>query len=226
MTEPWPEDPTILFGDEFEPLVTIHLPREPVSQGADGRKRRGLMGELQNLTRQIPWMYTGDVSVNIEWTVHLKWRYESDRAVDVDNIIKPLLDGITGPDGVLIDDTQVNHVSVNWTTWTRTDRQHLRIDIRSLDLDLYEQKGFALVEVRPTLYLPLPAIDADPDGRLLFSEVIQQQFATHEKLVALGTSWDTARAILPVQRLFHRNKLTGFDLMSWDDYVAGPASEL
>lgn len=42
MREAWPDDPTIWFGGEFEPLVTLHLPREPVSQGADARKRRGI----------------------------------------------------------------------------------------------------------------------------------------------------------------------------------------
>ena len=48
MLESWPEEPTVWFGFEFEPLVTIHLPREPVSQGADGRKRRGLIADLQD----------------------------------------------------------------------------------------------------------------------------------------------------------------------------------
>lgn len=42
MPEPWSDEPTIWFGDELEPLVTIHLRREPVSQGADGRKRSAL----------------------------------------------------------------------------------------------------------------------------------------------------------------------------------------
>lgn len=224
MLESWPEEPTVWFGFEFEPLVTIHLPREPVSQGADGRKRRGLIADLQDLTRRVPWMYTGDVSVVIEWTVHLKLRYESDRAVDVDNIVKPILDGITGPDGVLIDDTQVNHISVNWITWTRTDRQHLKVELRSLDLDLYEQKGFALVEVRPALCLPLPALANSPDGRRLFSQAIQRQFETHDKLLRMGLAWDTARGILPVQRLFHRNKVTKFDVMSWEEYVEGRQS--
>ena len=35
------------------------------------------------------WTYTGDVAIEIEWTVHLRWRYESDRAVDVDNSSSP-----------------------------------------------------------------------------------------------------------------------------------------
>lgn len=171
--------------DEFEPVVTIHLPRDPVSQGADGRKRRALGAELRQLTSQVPWMYTGDVSVEIEWTVHLQWRYESDRAEDVDNIVKPILDGITGPEGVLIDDTQVNHVSVNWNTWLRTDRQHLKIRFRSLDQDLYASKqDLVFVEVRPKLFLPLPALRSDPEGRNLMWRAATIGFDGYDDLMA------------------------------------------
>jgi Holliday junction resolvase RusA-like endonuclease len=223
MPEPWPEEPTIWFGDELDPVVTVHLPREPVSQGAQGKKRRGLIAELQQLTRQVPWMFTGDVSVVIEWTVHLQWRYESDRALDVDNIVKPILDGTTGPHGVLIDDTQVNHVSVNWITWTRTDRQHLRIELRSLDQDLYQRKGFALVEVRPALCLPMPALADDSEARGVFWSMVQMQFNGYDDLRAMGAPWETARMILPNQRLFHRNKLGRFTVLTPDEYVRGPA---
>lgn len=221
MPEPWPDEPTIWFGDEFEPMVTIHLPREPVSQGADGRKRRALIAELRELTRQVPWMFTGDVSVIMEWTVHPRWRYESDRAVDIDNIVKPILDGITGPEGVLIDDTQVNHVSVNWITWTRTDRQHLKIEVRSLDRDLYEQKGFPLVEVRPSLCLPLPALASDPQARRTLWQMLETQFNGLDELQAMGAPWESARMILPIQRLFHRNKLRQFTVLAPDEYVDG-----
>jgi len=46
----------------------------------------------------------GDVKVSIEWTLHEQDPYESDAAPDVDNILKPLLDVLCGPDGILIDD--------------------------------------------------------------------------------------------------------------------------
>lgn len=221
MREAWPEDPTIWFGDEFEPLVTLHLPREPVSQGADARKRRGLITDLQRLTTQVPWMYTGDVSVVIEWTVHVRWRYESDRAADVDNIVKPLLDGISGPDGVLIDDTQVNHVAVNWTTWARADRQHLKIDVRSLDQGLYQQKGFPLVEMRPPLCLPMPTLSGDPEARRILCSLVQTQFDGYDELQARGVPWEVAGSILPIQRPFHRNKLRGFEVLAPEQYVQG-----
>jgi Holliday junction resolvase RusA-like endonuclease len=192
-----------------------------VSQGASSRKKRALTAELRELTEQVPWMYTGDVSVTIEWTVHLRWRYESHSAVDVDNMVKPILDAIAGPRGILIDDTQVNHVSVNWTTWTRTDRQHLKIEVRSLDLDLYEQKGFPLVEARPALFLPLPALLDNPKARGVLWNGVAKQFEAYDQLSELGASWEAARAILPIQRLFHRNKVKPFTLLTPEQYVAG-----
>lgn len=221
----WSDEPQIAFSDEFEPLVELNLPREPVSAGADGRKRRGLKEDIQALTRGVPWMYTGDVSIEIEWTVHLRWRYESDRAVDVDNIVKPILDGLTGPDGILIDDTQVNHVSVHWTTWTRTDRQHVRISIRSLDQDLYEQRGFALIEIRPRLCLPAPAVPDDEVARNILMDAWSMQFDTQDHLMESGVAWETARAVLPIQRVFHRNKLAGFTIITPEQYRSGAWTE-
>jgi Holliday junction resolvase RusA-like endonuclease len=208
-----------MYSEQFEPLVEIHLPREPVSAQSAGKKRRALASHLRALTRRVPWVYTGDVSVEIEWTVHLRSRYESDRAVDVDNIVKPILDGITGPEGCLIDDTQVNHVSVNWTTWTRTDRQHLKIAIRSLDADLYALRGFSLVEVRPRLCVPMPSADAG--ARRLLMDAVESQVRTYEELLSIGASWDDARLILGIQRPFHRNKLTAFEVISPEQYRSG-----
>ena len=63
----------------------------------------------------------------IEWTVHEQDRYESDAAPDVDNILKPLLDGLCGPEGVLIDDCQVQAVDCRWIDWTLRE-QPVRTD--------------------------------------------------------------------------------------------------
>jgi Holliday junction resolvase RusA-like endonuclease len=200
MEDPWPDEPTIQFSDDFEPVVVIHLPREPVSTRAAGRKKGRLQAELRDLTKRVPWTYTGDVAIEIEWTVHLRWRCESDRAVDVDNIVKPILHGIAGTDGVLIDDTQVNHISVNWITWARADRQHLKIQLSSLDPQMYDTRGFSLVEVRPPLCLPLPALDEE-GRRLLWSMLEKHRRARPTS--GHGVGWDQARVVLPGQRLFH-----------------------
>ena len=221
MTSPWPDEPTIEFSKEFEPFVTLHLPREPVSQGASGKKRRGLIADVQGLTRDVPWMFTGDVTVRIEWLLHPRWKYESDRALDVDNILKPIIDGLRGPDGVLIDDTQLNHVSVNWMDWTRTDRQHLRIDVRSIDPWLYSDKGFQLVEVRAGLCLPLPDLPDKPDARAAAWRMVANGFDGFDELERLGATWENADLIRPIQRVFRTNKVTDFPLISPEQYVAG-----
>jgi Holliday junction resolvase RusA-like endonuclease len=223
----WPEVPTVWHSDEFEPLVEMHLPRSPVAAGADGRKRAEFKAALRSLAAQVPWMYTGDVSVTIEWTVHLRWRYESDRAEDVDNIVKPIIDAISGPGGSVLDDTQINQVSVSWQTWTRTDRQHIRVSLRSLDHELYlDRRSLVLVEIRPRLCLPMPALSDEPEARQRFLDAIDAEFDAHDRLVELGMGWEDARGVLPIQRLLHRNKLREFSILTPIEYRSGrPAGQ-
>jgi hypothetical protein len=120
---------------------------------------------LRELAGKVPWFYTGDVSVEIEWTVHVRTRYESHKSVDIDNIAKPILDGVSGIGGCLIDDSQVQHVSVYWTTWTREDREHLRITIRSNAPDLTADRALVMVEIRPGLCLPMETFESRPGLR-------------------------------------------------------------
>lgn len=221
MSTPWPEDPTVFHSDEFDPVVELHLPRGPVSSGADARKRRGFKNELGQLTTQIPWTFTADVSVIIEWTVDLRWRYGSDRAVDVDNILKPILDGITGPRGCLLDDTQVNQVSVNWTTWTRTDRQHLKIGITSLDPGGYMPRDLAIVAIVPKVCLPVWRLPDDEPARHLVMDIYESQYRTHQEMLDIGLAWEAAQGVLPAQRPFHPNKLAAFDIFTPDQYRSG-----
>ena len=191
-----------------------------MSQRATGKARQQLAQQLASLTAKVPWVFSGDVSVEIEWTVRLKWRYESDRAQDVDNIVKPILDGISGPTGCLIDDTQVNHVSVHWTTWIRPDRQHLKISIRSLDPWVYLPRGFKLVQLNNGYVIPLPHLD-DARLRQLLVEATEKQMETFEALQGTGLAWESAQHVLPVQRYFHPNKLSRFQIITADDYQTG-----
>jgi Holliday junction resolvase RusA-like endonuclease len=89
----------------------------PVSQQST-RSEKDKFAEL--MRKQIgnsPYLLSGDVRVEIEWSLHEQYRYESDAAPDVDNILKPLLDALCGPQGVLIDDCQVQAVDCRWIDW-------------------------------------------------------------------------------------------------------------
>src|SRR5207244_5710585 len=50
-------------------------------------------------------LLTGEVAVEVEWVLHERYRWESGLMLttpDVDNIVKPLLDALCGPDALLI----------------------------------------------------------------------------------------------------------------------------
>jgi Holliday junction resolvase RusA-like endonuclease len=218
--DPWPERAILRVAQsELGGPVELHIPREPVSLQAAGKKRRALSREIASLAASVNWFFTGDVDVSVQWTLSEKHRYESDRALDLDNILKPLLDGLSGPNGCLIDDTQVQHISVGWIDWTREDRQHLRIQIEALDPDEWMTRSFHMVEIRPAMCIPLPAdISAEAAGMLL--RAVERMFAGSDELMRMGVSWTVARRLRPLQRTFHRNKVREFEVISPDAYLS------
>lgn len=101
--------------------------------------------------------FVGDAEVCIQWEIHQGNRYLTNRAADVDNIIKPVLDALSGPDGVLVDDCQVRYVSSQWKDWDVAEDQ-AQIVVRALTGSVIERADicFVRVPVRERLYVPFP----------------------------------------------------------------------
>lgn len=90
--------------------------------------------------------------MDIQWLVYEQERYENPDLPDMDNIIKPILDGLTGPDGVLIDDCQVQTVSSHWIDWNK--KEHHNIRIRYCPDDYVSKQNLAFVNIGNNLYMP------------------------------------------------------------------------
>ena len=92
------------------------------------RKKQKLKNAILQVIKGATYYLTGEVQIEIEWLVHERERYETDSSPDIDNIVKPMLDALSGLHGILIDDCQVQAVSCHWIDWTRNDHQiNLRI---------------------------------------------------------------------------------------------------
>lgn len=119
------------------PNYVIELAFAPVSfQGSPGARRR-----LEQIVREAATkpgrLLTGEVGIEIEWLLHEKRRWESPHTLgtpDLDNILKPLIDGLCGPTGLLIDDCQVQAVACNWIDWERDPDQRITLRIRTMDV--------------------------------------------------------------------------------------------
>jgi hypothetical protein len=131
-------------------------------------------------------LLAGDVKVGIEWTLHEQDRYESDAPPDVDNILKPLLDALCGPQGVLIDDCQVQAVDCRWLDWTlREQRVEITIDFRNDEW--IPKKDLCFMHLGSSIYFP---INTTPPAaaRLLLIDGVCSMWSAREALIKLD--WD------------------------------------
>ena len=200
-----PNEPPI-YGE-----LLFELNVAPVSVQSKSAAKKLFEAEVRKLTRPLTYILTGDVSVEVEWLVHERARYESDASPDVDNVIKPLLDSFAGVDGLLIDDCQIRSVGVSWIDWTRSDQQ-LRISFRYQPDEWTRRSGLQFVNVGGALCLPYES-NIPTHALKLRIEHYDRMFEMSKRLEALTGDHYLSRVVLPVQRLFHRTRIHGFPVV-------------
>jgi len=71
-------------------------------------------------------------------------REKNPTVYDIDNIVKPILDGLVGKDGLIIDDVIVNRVTVNWIDTAHDD--YFEVEIEYPDLLFVEKKSLVFLK--------------------------------------------------------------------------------
>jgi hypothetical protein len=140
--------------------------------------------------------------------LHERLRYQSPFSPDVDNILKPLLDAIRGPDGLLVDDCQVQAVSCHWIDWP-SSFQRVSFELRYMPDDYIQKTGLVFVHIGRQLYMPL---NETPPAKtqLLLLDAWSQMMATSEALERFTNDYAVAKAVTPIQHPFHGSRLRGF----------------
>jgi Holliday junction resolvase RusA-like endonuclease len=118
-----------------------------VSLQANRSKKDRFCDALCSVLGEPEYLLSGEVSVSVEWMIHERLRYETLVTPDVDNTLKVVLDAISGPMGVLINDCQVHHVGCHWIDWTRPDEQ-VTVTIKHISDDWVRKKGPRIRQVR------------------------------------------------------------------------------
>jgi len=202
--------------DDLKGDVVITLPVGPVRFKASRERKQALTSLIKQQTRKLNFLLTGEVHVNITWMIHEQDRYESHRSPDVDNILKPALDALQGPDGVLINDWQVQAISCAWIDWTTHD-ESLEIRIRHMGDEWIEKEGLLFVRMTPTLCMPLNST-LPTRALLIILDAWEKQISVREKLLALSKDYYAANRIMPVQRPFHTSRIRGFPSMTLQQF--------
>ena len=180
----------------------------PVSHQAESHRRRTVKETVASIVKPVKYLLSGEVQIEIEWLIHERERYESDTSPDVDNILKPLLDGLCGPEGLLIDDCQVQAIDCRWIDWTLNEQQvNFRIRFSS---DVWVKKsGLVFVHIERGLCFPI-CQDHTPETQLIVLNLCEELMKYRNRIEESTGDYYAAKSVMPIQRLFHKSRLQAF----------------
>ncbi len=198
--------------------IQIDLQLPPVSQQSKAANKAIFGAAIKAITSKYTYILSGDVSIGVEWSVHEQERYETDRAPDVDNILKPLIDALAGPDGLLIDDNQIQHVSCNWIdapTW----EEHVKIRLQYAANEWLSKSGLYFAQLEGGLCVPMS--QATPiEWQRKFLIYYEKCLATRNAAIDSGMDYYNASVIMPIQRTFHRSRVGKFKIILANQILA------
>lgn len=193
-------------------LLTFEIDLKPVSLQSAPRLRQGVMAQVANIVNASEYLLSGEVEVGVNWILHEKERYYGVHSPDIDNILKPLLDGMSGPDGILVNDCQVQSVRCHWIDWT-SDNHRLQFEVRFSPDDWIRKKSLLWVDVQDKLCMPLNS-DIPTAAQRLLVEAWERMFKARRQVVEDFGNYEVGKCFMPVQMPFHRARLRGYKVVA------------
>ncbi|WP_394187868.1 RusA family crossover junction endodeoxyribonuclease [Paenisporosarcina quisquiliarum] len=190
------------------------------------RNKASFKTKVQEQINDIHYYFVDEVKVEIILYLQEGRRYETPASADLDNYAKLLCDCIKGKNGILIDDIQIQHLSVTWFD-TLEEKFEIVItgrtdDFIMKDIEFYEMPngmyypisnkiwtldGIKAVENQPLLVelLSLQIQDLKRFRHTLHQSGLQGEIAYHEYM-----KWH------PILRGFQKNRIleSGFEIHS------------
>ena len=197
---------------EVEPpppgVLTFELDMKPRSLQSSSLLKRQVREQLAAKVQLMPYLLSGEVEVRVEWFLPERERIFGLHSPDVDNILKPLLDAISGPERLLINDCQVQSVRCSWIDGVSSDHK-LRFEFRYSPDDWVRKEGLIWVEMRDKLCMPLNSeMTVAPCLKLL--EAHEKAFQLRADILDRGGGYGLSMMAMSVQMPFHRARLRGF----------------
>jgi Holliday junction resolvase RusA-like endonuclease len=208
---------TFLGASPLSGILEFELNLAPVSLQARSEAKAAFRTAIQNITQTAAFLLAGDIHLSVEWFISEQARYETDRSPDVDNILKPLIDSLVGPKGILIDDNQIQNLSCSWVDWHQSSEQ-VHIALRFSPDEWLPKDGLVFAQFKNGLCMPIPEVSIGE--RLGWLEAYSIVLATRGDADKKGIPYKWARIIMPSQRVFHRTRIHDFPVYLESDLRA------
>lgn len=173
----------------------------PVSMQNPIEMKKELKSNIQKITSTSKYIITNYCWVYIDYYCETVKRFKNHGAYDIDNIIKPILDSLSGINGIILDDCLFNRVSVNWID--KNGQDEIDVEIEYPDL-LYEEKTELILYKNKNWCFPFSACYHRYDKSIL--DIINYYFDIWNS-IDNEDEYNEKMRLLPNQRFIPYNKI-------------------
>lgn len=193
--------------------ITLELQfDEIVSVQSRSARKQELIAAIHVELSRFKWLISGSVQIEFAWYLHGVERQETDKVGDIDNITKPILDALTGPKGILIDDAQIGSVHTFWMSRNeQLSYSVLRLEVQFSNDDCLDKHNLVFIKYWDAMCV---ALNLDfGDLRSVFSACVVVQARkrhrrTARRLRELGAQAD--HYLVQSTWDFHRTRIGNF----------------
>lgn len=175
------------------------------SKGAKERKSK-LQATIRSVLRNIDFYIVGDITFNLQWNLHEHRRIETGSVADIDNILKPIIDGFTGFDALLIDDNQIDDVQAQWVHYYDYNNDKFTVTIKYEQNQLIRKDALFLLQLEKNIYIPIQ-IHSDMGARELELEQVISAYQQRKSAIDSDGYNRATRRKNRMQRFFHVSRI-------------------
>ncbi len=196
--------------DEIECKFYFNLYISPVSHQSETRaakeRKSNLQASIRSVLKNIDFYIVGDIKFELLWNLHEHRRIETGTAADIDNILKPIIDGFTGFDALLIDDNQVDSILAEWAHYYDYNNDKFTVTIQYEDDQLIRKDSLFLLQLEKNIYIPIQ-MHSDVSAKEIELEQILSAYTQRKKAIE-SEGYDRAtRRKNRMQRFFHISRI-------------------
>jgi Holliday junction resolvase RusA-like endonuclease len=194
--------------------ITIELEFERiVSMQSKTQRQRDLISLIHSELKKFQWVISDSVTIEITWYLNAVERQETDKVGDLDNITKPLLDSLTGENGVLIDDAQIGSIHTYWLSKNELRADNVvRIKLSFNNDFCFNKSDLIFIQYEGAVCTPMNVnfnSHKSMFGALSVIRARKLHRFTAEKIKQLGSNAD--RFLVVSSYDIHRTRLNGFN---------------
>ena len=183
---------------------------KPASLQSSPSVKQDYKKSIQNAVKGCNNTFFREVEIKIVWLSSMKERYTTDATPDTDNIIKPTLDALTGSEGLIFDDCQIQSVICHWIDKNPEDEDRLEITLRTLDgtgNDVIDKNNVAFFQYDGPIYYLFRVLKKDVSK--FVHKNYQAMFANVEEAKSMNILDGEAENLWPLGAIkFHISRIS------------------